>query len=79
MRIWDEGRMARSELRLFLAAVAVSAGGCDEHRDEAGQGSITVTLPPARPLSPGPAFRMKPSDTPEGSKDSTRKAGSLAD
>lgn len=63
--------MARSELRLLLAAAAVAAGSCDGHRDETGHGSITVKLPPARPQAPAPAFRFKPEDA--------SKVGTVAD
>lgn len=68
--------MARSKLRLLLAVAALALQGYDGHRAEAGKGSITVKLPPPRPLAPAPAFTFKPGGKP-ASKD--EHVPSLAD
>lgn len=57
MRVRDEGRMAGPRLRFLFAILAIAASGCDQHREESGQSSITVKLPPAR-QAPYPAFKF---------------------
>jgi len=53
--------MADSKLRAIAIAFVLFAGGCEVHRDDAAQGSVTVKLPPARPAAATPAFSFKSS------------------
>jgi hypothetical protein len=51
--------MARGDLRLLLIAPALLSGACDRSPQADAQGSITVELPPARPVTPRPRFSLK--------------------
>ena len=42
--------------RLALAALALAAGGCDAKPELASDNSITIKLPPARPVPSVPGF-----------------------
>jgi len=50
--------MARSELTLLSAAIALAATGCDR-MEKSHQSAVTVKLPPARPHVPMPAFTFR--------------------
>ena len=50
--------MARSQLTLLVAALAISATGCDR-LEKTSYSAVTVKLPPARPHVPMPAFTFR--------------------
>lgn len=45
--------------RLALAALALAFSGCDARREAAAGNSITVKLPPPRPLASAPGFTFQ--------------------
>ncbi len=56
--------MASPELRPVLIVLALAASACDARHDDAGQGSVTVKLPPARPYAAQPAFTFNSQNKP---------------
>ncbi|HVI05839.1 MAG TPA: hypothetical protein VM711_07080 [Sphingomicrobium sp.] len=56
--------MASPELRPVLIVLALAASACDARQEDAGQGSVTVKLPPARPYAPQPAFTFNSQNKP---------------
>jgi hypothetical protein len=44
-------------LRHLFVALALVPGACDGPRDTNSTGSVTVRLPPPRPVAPAPGFK----------------------
>ena len=62
--------MARPQLTPLLILLALAANACDARRDDAGESSVTVKLPPSRrPAAPAFTFNSQEKPPPGSDRD----------